>query len=177
MACTCNDVGISLTRYKLREILSFVERHLADSIQVADLAKAASLSPYHFARLFRRAVGPGLACCRSCAHAAALYEAHERCVSEGFAQGGRHDHLNCIRVMLERLDGHRGPGILKVGPKRGRKAVQSPRKPRRAYWSWKRARVRRIPVLAMNHVNEARHRSARFASVRMLSVNEEGNAL
>jgi len=27
MACTCKNVGISLTRYKLKEILSFVEKH------------------------------------------------------------------------------------------------------------------------------------------------------
>ena len=135
--------------------------------------------PSHAARRVGSILGPALASCRSCAHAAALYEAHERCVSKGFAQGGRHDHLNCIRVTLERLDGHRGARILKVGPKRGRKTVQSPRKPRWVYWSWKRARVRRIPVLAMNHINEARHRNTRccIASVRMLSVNEEGNAL
>jgi AraC family transcriptional regulator len=46
-----------LPRHKLKEILSFIEEHLADSIQVGDLASTAFLSPYHFARLFKRAVG------------------------------------------------------------------------------------------------------------------------
>jgi AraC family transcriptional regulator len=46
-----------LPRHKIKEILSFIEEHLADSIQVGDLANKACLSPYHFARLFKRAVG------------------------------------------------------------------------------------------------------------------------
>jgi AraC family transcriptional regulator len=45
-----------LPRHKLKEILSFIEEHLADSIQVGDLASIACLSPYHFARLFKREV-------------------------------------------------------------------------------------------------------------------------
>ncbi|HWS64548.1 MAG TPA: AraC family transcriptional regulator [Steroidobacteraceae bacterium] len=46
-----------LPRTKLKEILGFIQRHLADSIQVEDLANTACLSPYHFARLFKRAIG------------------------------------------------------------------------------------------------------------------------
>src|SRR5207244_12759706 len=46
-----------LPHHKLKEILSFIEGNLADSIQVEDLAKTACLSPFHFARLFKRAFG------------------------------------------------------------------------------------------------------------------------
>ena len=46
-----------LPHHKLKEILSFIEGNLADSIQVEDLAKTACLSPFHLARLFKRAVG------------------------------------------------------------------------------------------------------------------------
>ncbi len=35
----------------------YIERHLGDAIQLGTLAKAACLSPFHFARIFREATG------------------------------------------------------------------------------------------------------------------------
>jgi AraC family transcriptional regulator len=41
----------------LRRVQVFVEANLAHSIHLHDLAARAALSPYHFARAFRRSVG------------------------------------------------------------------------------------------------------------------------
>jgi AraC family transcriptional regulator len=51
------NLAPGLPRRKLDEVLSFIEKHLGDSIQIGDLAKTVSLSPYHFARMFKQAVG------------------------------------------------------------------------------------------------------------------------
>jgi AraC family transcriptional regulator len=42
---------------RLRNVLSHVERHLADPLKVADLARVACVSRYHFCRSFRAAMG------------------------------------------------------------------------------------------------------------------------
>lgn len=47
----------SLARNRLKRVLEFIEAHLADDISLDDLASVACLSPFHFARLFREAMG------------------------------------------------------------------------------------------------------------------------
>ncbi|WP_144186202.1 helix-turn-helix domain-containing protein [Elioraea rosea] len=47
----------ALAPRRLRRALDFIEAHLADDIGLADIAEAAGLSPYHFARAFRAATG------------------------------------------------------------------------------------------------------------------------
>jgi AraC-like DNA-binding protein len=46
-----------LDNRRLRRVLDYVEEHLADNIAVADLAKIACLSIFHFTRAFSAAVG------------------------------------------------------------------------------------------------------------------------
>jgi AraC family transcriptional regulator len=47
----------SLDRHRLARVLEFIEAHLADDISLDDMAGEACLSPFHFARLFRAAMG------------------------------------------------------------------------------------------------------------------------
>lgn len=47
--------GLSPTA--LRRVTEFVQAHLAEPLSIADLATQAGLSPYHFARAFRRSTG------------------------------------------------------------------------------------------------------------------------
>jgi AraC family transcriptional regulator len=42
---------------RIRHVLDFISTHLADEITVAELAKIAGLSIFHFARMFARAMG------------------------------------------------------------------------------------------------------------------------
>ena len=46
-----------LNQVRLRRVLDYISEHLADEITLADLAGVASLSPFHFARTFTRAMG------------------------------------------------------------------------------------------------------------------------
>jgi AraC family transcriptional regulator len=41
----------------LRRVLEYIEAHLEQDLLLRDLAKVADLSPYHFARTFKRSVG------------------------------------------------------------------------------------------------------------------------
>ena len=47
----------TVDRRRLKRVLEFIEAHLADALSLDDLASQACLSPFHFARLFREAVG------------------------------------------------------------------------------------------------------------------------
>jgi AraC family transcriptional regulator len=47
----------ALAPRRLRRALDHIEAHLAEDIGLADIAAAAGLSPYHFARAFRAATG------------------------------------------------------------------------------------------------------------------------
>lgn len=47
-----------LPQSKLRSVVEYIEDHLDISLTLGDLAAAARLSPYHFARQFRAATGP-----------------------------------------------------------------------------------------------------------------------
>ena len=46
-----------LSPVTLRRVRTYIEKHLTERIQLADLAAAAGLSVYHFAREFKRSVG------------------------------------------------------------------------------------------------------------------------
>lgn len=46
-----------LSRNRLREAIEYIHEHLAQEIRLDDLARATELSPYHFARLFKRSTG------------------------------------------------------------------------------------------------------------------------
>lgn len=48
---------LAIAPYRLRRALNFIEDNLAESIGLEDIAAAAGLSPYHFSRCFKQAVG------------------------------------------------------------------------------------------------------------------------
>jgi len=48
-----------LSRERLKRVCDYIETHLDDRLALADLAGVACLSPYHFSRSFRQAVGVG----------------------------------------------------------------------------------------------------------------------
>jgi AraC family transcriptional regulator len=48
-----------LSRERLQRVCDYIEAHLDDRLTLADLAGAACLSPYHFSRSFKQAVGVG----------------------------------------------------------------------------------------------------------------------
>jgi AraC-like DNA-binding protein len=48
-----------LSRQRLKRVCDYIETHLDDRLTLTDLAVVASLSPYHFSRSFKKAVGVG----------------------------------------------------------------------------------------------------------------------
>jgi len=48
-----------LSRERLTRVYDYIEAHLDDRLILADLARVACLSPYHFSRSFKQAVGVG----------------------------------------------------------------------------------------------------------------------
>jgi len=46
-----------LAGYRLRRATEFIEESLADDLSLAEIARAADLSPYHFARAFKQSTG------------------------------------------------------------------------------------------------------------------------
>jgi len=48
---------IDISPHKLRAALEYIDTHLDDDVKLGDIAAAAGMSPYHFARGFRKAVG------------------------------------------------------------------------------------------------------------------------
>jgi AraC family transcriptional regulator len=48
-----------LSRERLKRVYDYIEAHLDDRLTLADLAGVACLSPYHFSRSFKQAVGVG----------------------------------------------------------------------------------------------------------------------
>jgi AraC family transcriptional regulator len=42
---------------KLRDVIEYMHEHIGDTIQLADLAAVADLSPFHFARSFKSSIG------------------------------------------------------------------------------------------------------------------------
>jgi AraC family transcriptional regulator len=49
-----------LSRARLKRVLDYIEDHLGQSLSVTEMAAIACLSPFHFARCFKRSVGVGL---------------------------------------------------------------------------------------------------------------------
>src|SRR5262249_22072304 len=52
----CQAVG-GLPESKLRRVTAYIESNLHRELPLAELASVANMSPYHFARLFKRATG------------------------------------------------------------------------------------------------------------------------
>jgi AraC family transcriptional regulator len=50
-------VHCGLPPHKLNRVLAFIDEHLAEAMPVKQLAGVVHMSPYHFARMFRRATG------------------------------------------------------------------------------------------------------------------------
>ena len=50
-------MATKIDRRRLQRSLDLIEARLASSISLEELAAAACLSPFHFSRLFRRAIG------------------------------------------------------------------------------------------------------------------------
>ena len=48
---------LGLPKMTLRQVIDYIEEHLADNLSLSDLAVAVNLSPYHFARLFKVSIG------------------------------------------------------------------------------------------------------------------------
>ena len=48
-----------LPRERLQRVCDYIEAHLDDRLSLTDLARVACLSPYHFSRSFKQAVGVG----------------------------------------------------------------------------------------------------------------------
>ena len=48
-----------LSSDRLKRVREYIESHLNDRLTLADLAGVACLSPYHFSRSFKQAVGVG----------------------------------------------------------------------------------------------------------------------
>ena len=46
-----------LARTTLKQVITYIEVHLAEDLSLSDIAATASLSPYHFARLFKESIG------------------------------------------------------------------------------------------------------------------------
>lgn len=49
--------GSGLSRNHLRVVMEYIQQHLAEDISVETLAAQVSISPFHFARLFKRTTG------------------------------------------------------------------------------------------------------------------------
>ena len=58
-AATTLEQSNGLSGERLRRVFDYVEAHLDDRLTLADLSGVACLSPYHFSRSFKQAVGMG----------------------------------------------------------------------------------------------------------------------
>ena len=46
-----------IASHRLRAVLEYIDTHLAQNLKLEDIAAAANMSPFHFARAFRKAMG------------------------------------------------------------------------------------------------------------------------
>lgn len=51
----CAEAG--LTKHELDQVINYIDHHLSERVQLAKLARIVSLSPSHFARLFKQSTG------------------------------------------------------------------------------------------------------------------------
>jgi transcriptional regulator GlxA family with amidase domain len=56
-AQTPKETTIGLAPERLQRVLAIIDERLAEPVQVAQLAAAVDLSPFHFARMFKQATG------------------------------------------------------------------------------------------------------------------------
>jgi AraC family transcriptional regulator len=57
-ATACNEASpTGLPYHKLKQVQSFLDEHIAESVHVDQLAAAVHMSPFHFARMLRKTTG------------------------------------------------------------------------------------------------------------------------
>jgi len=54
---TPHDPGAGLTPFQLRHVIDFIQAHLGEDLSLEAMATPAGLSPFHFARLFKKSTG------------------------------------------------------------------------------------------------------------------------
>src|SRR6267142_859035 len=54
---TPNGVTSALQAYRLRQVTQYIQENLPRDIRLAELGALVHMSPYHFARLFKRSTG------------------------------------------------------------------------------------------------------------------------
>ena len=54
---TPNGVTSALPAYRLRQVTQYIQENLPRDIRLAELGALVHMSPYHFARLFKRSTG------------------------------------------------------------------------------------------------------------------------
>jgi AraC family transcriptional regulator len=54
------ETRLALSRERMRRVREFIDANLGEELSLRDLADVACLSPYHFSRSFKRAVGVGV---------------------------------------------------------------------------------------------------------------------
>jgi AraC family transcriptional regulator len=52
-----STTGTGLSRGQIRHVIDYIDAHLTARVSIDDLAAAAGVSPYHFARMFKRSKG------------------------------------------------------------------------------------------------------------------------
>lgn len=57
MQGTAVDAGGDFAPHKVRQALAFIDRNLGDRLTLPQLAGVLAISPYHFAHVFKRAIG------------------------------------------------------------------------------------------------------------------------
>lgn len=55
-AARCNESG-QLSAKQLKQVIDYIDEHLAEDVSLAELSNVVSLSSFHFSRLFKRSTG------------------------------------------------------------------------------------------------------------------------
>ena len=90
-----------LNSYQLRSVVDFIDSNISDDLSILTLARRAHLSPFHFARLFRRTVGvpPHQFVLRlRVQRAIALAKSRDLTFTQIAAECGFHDHAHLTRA-------------------------------------------------------------------------------
>jgi len=90
-----------LNSYQLRSVVDFIDSNISDDLSILTLARRAHLSPFHFARLFRRTVGvpPHQFVLRlRVQRAIALAKSRDLSFTQIAAECGFHDHAHLTRA-------------------------------------------------------------------------------
>jgi AraC family transcriptional regulator len=95
-----------LNSYQLRTVVEFIDSHIIEDLSIVTLARRAHVSPFHFARLFRRTVGvpPHQFVLRLRVHRAiALAKSRRRSLAQIAAECGFHDHAHLTHAFRKVL--------------------------------------------------------------------------